>query len=79
MKIHTVGLATLISGALILGTAAMSTAAQQEAGPEPAARARVKIALGPSSQPLAGCFPKATLRFVVRATHRHFLAVGLRR
>ncbi len=68
MKIHTAGLATLISGALILGTAAMSTAAQQEAAARPGAPERVKIALGPSSQPLARCFPKARARVKVDLT-----------
>jgi len=54
-------------GALILGTAAMSTAAPQAAAAA-AGRAQAKIALGPSSQQLARCFPKARARVNVDLT-----------
>jgi hypothetical protein len=68
MKAHTMGLATLISGALILGSAAMSSAAPQRAAPAAAAAAQARIALGPSSQRLAACFPKASARVNVDLT-----------
>jgi hypothetical protein len=68
MKAHTMGLATLISGALILGTAAMSTAAPQGTAAAAAATAQAKIALAPSSQQLARCFPKARARVKVDLT-----------
>jgi hypothetical protein len=68
MKARTMGLATLISGALILGTATMGTAAPRGAAPAPAAPAQARIALGPSSQQLARCFPKARARVNVDLT-----------
>jgi hypothetical protein len=67
MKARTTGLATLIAGALILSTAAMSTAATQGAAPAPAPK-QAKIALAPSSQQLAHCFPKARARVKVDLT-----------
>src|SRR5450631_666037 len=67
MKTRTMGLATLISGSLILGTAAMSTAAPQAAAAAPAPK-QAKIALAPSSQQLARCFPKARARVNVDLT-----------
>jgi hypothetical protein len=66
MKARSTALVSLVSGALILGTATMSSAAPQvSAAPQPN---RIKVSLATSSANLAACFPRAKAKVTVDRT-----------
>ena len=67
MKARTAGLVTLLTGALIVGTAAMGSAAPQTLSAKSSAP-QVKVTLKPSSAQLKSCYPRAEAKVTVDLT-----------
>lgn len=67
MKARTAGLVTVLTGALVLGTAAMSSAAPQALAAKSSAP-QAKVTLKPSSARLKTCYPRAEAKVTVDLT-----------
>jgi hypothetical protein len=67
MKARIAGLVTVLAGALVMGTAAMSSAAPQALAAKSSAP-QAKVTLKPSSARLKQCYPRAEAKVVVDLT-----------